>query len=72
MAAATNPALRARIAAQPRIADMPTTHLVYPAAAVAVASGVMPLVEGDRFEVNREVSGAEVVSAVERLQALIR
>ena len=28
--------------------------------------------EGDRFEVNREVSGAEVVSAVERLQALIR
>ena len=72
MAAATNPALRARVSAQPRIADMPATHLVYPAAAVAVASGVMPLVEGDRFEVNREVTGAEVVSAVERLQALLR
>lgn len=72
MAATTDPALRARVAAQPRIADMPTTHLVYPAAAVAVASGVMPLVDGDRFEVNREVTGAEVVSAVERLQALIR
>lgn len=72
MAATTDPALRARIAAQPRIADMPTTHLVYPAAAVAVASGVLPLVDGDRFEVNREVTGAEAVSAVERLQALIR
>jgi tetratricopeptide (TPR) repeat protein len=72
MAATTNPALRARVAAQPTIADMPTTHLVYPAAAVAVASGVMPLVEGDRFEVNREVTGAEAVSAVDRLRALLR
>jgi hypothetical protein len=72
MAATTNPALRARVSAQPTIADMPTTHLVYPAAAVSVASGVMPLVEGDRFEVNREVTGAEAVSAVDRLRALLR
>lgn len=72
MGASTNPALRARIAAQPRIADMTPTHLVYPAAAAAVASGVMPLVDGDRFEVSREVTGAEAVSAVERLQALLR
>lgn len=72
MAAIANPALRARISAQPRIADMPPTHLVYPAAAVAVASGVMPLVEGDRFDVSREVTGAEVVSVVDRLQALLR
>ena len=72
MAAASNPALRARLATAPTIADMPTTHLVYPAAAVAVASGVMPLAEGNRFEVNREVTGAEAVSAIERLQALLR
>jgi tetratricopeptide (TPR) repeat protein len=72
MAAATNPGLRSRIAAQPKISDMPPTHLVYPAAAAAVASGVMPLVDGDRFEVNREVTGAEAMSAVERLQALLR
>lgn len=72
MAASGNPGLRTRIAAQPKIADMPATHLVYPAAAAAVASGVMPLVDGDRFEVNREVTGAEAVSAVERLQALLR
>jgi tetratricopeptide (TPR) repeat protein len=72
MAASANAALRKRISAQPKIADMPATHLVYPAAAVAVASGVMPLLEGDRFEVNREVTGAEAVSTVERLQALLR
>ena len=72
MAATTNPGLRARLAVQPKIADMPTTHLVYPAAAAAVASGVMQLVDGDRFDVNRDVTGAEAISAVERLQALLR
>ncbi len=72
MIAARNPALRKRITEQPTIADMPTTHLVYPAAAVAVASGVMPLVEGQRFEVNRAVTGAEAVDAIDRLQALAR
>ena len=72
MIAARNPALRKRITEQPKIADMPTGHLVYPAAAVAVASGVMPLVEGQRFEVGRAVTGAEVVEAIERLQALAR
>jgi len=71
-AAATNPALRKRIAEQPKIADMPPSHLVYPAAAVAVASGVMPLVDGERFEVNRAVTGAEAVAVIDRLQALTR
>jgi tetratricopeptide (TPR) repeat protein len=72
MAAATNPALRKRIVEQPKIADMPPSHLVYPAAAVAVASGVMPLIDGDRFEVNRSVTGAEAVAVIDRLQALTR
>lgn len=72
MAAAANPGLKARIAAQPKIADMSNAHLVYPAAAVAVSSGVMPLVDGERFEVNRQVTGAEAVSVVDRLQALAR
>jgi tetratricopeptide (TPR) repeat protein len=70
--AANNPALRQRIAAQPQIADMPPSHLVYPAAAVAVASGVMPLIDGQRFEVNRPVTGAEALDVVGRLQALSR
>ena len=71
MIAASNPALRKRIAEQPKIADMPATHLVYPAASVAVSSGVMPLVEG-RFEVGRPVTGAEAVAVIDRLQALSR
>jgi tetratricopeptide (TPR) repeat protein len=72
MIAAKNPAVRKRITEQPTIADMPTTHLVYPAAAVAVAAGVMPLAEGQRFEVNRAVTGAEAVDVIDRLQALAR
>ena len=69
--AAERPALRARIAERPRIADMATGHLSYPAASVAVASGVMPLLDGGRFAVGRDVSGAEAVEAVDRLRALL-
>jgi tetratricopeptide (TPR) repeat protein len=72
LAAATNSALRTRLAQKPTIADMAPTHLVYPAAADAVASGVMPLLDGDRFEVNRLVTGAEAVEAIDRLQVLTR
>lgn len=72
MASATNAGLRQRLAEQPAIADMAAAHLVYPSAAAAVASGVMPLVEGARFEVNRPVTGAEAVDAINRLQALVR
>jgi tetratricopeptide (TPR) repeat protein len=72
LAVPNDPALRKRLAEQPKIADMPTTHLVYPAAAAAVASGVMPLVDGMRFEVNRPVTGAEAVEVINRLQTLVR
>ena len=72
LASATNAGVRKRLAEQPAIADMPPAHLVYPAAAAAVASGVMPLVDGARFEVNRPVTGAETVDAINRLQALLR
>jgi tetratricopeptide (TPR) repeat protein len=72
MLAVNDAALRARIAAQPPIADMPSTHLRYPAAAVATSAGVMPLVDGERFDVNRLVTGAEVQDVISRLQALSR
>jgi tetratricopeptide (TPR) repeat protein len=68
--AATRPDLRARLAQRPRIADMATAHLSYPAASVAVASGVLPLANGERFEVARPVSGAEAVEAIDRLRAM--
>jgi tetratricopeptide (TPR) repeat protein len=63
--------LRKYVTEQPRIADMAPTHLSYPAAAVAVASGVMPLVDGGRFDVARQVTGADATQAIERVQALM-
>ena len=70
LAAAGNPALRERIAQRPKIADMNPGHLSYPAVAVAVASGVMPLLDGGRFDVSRLVSGAEAIETLNRLRAL--
>jgi len=58
--------------ARPTITDMAPGHLSYPAVSVAVASGVMPLDEGDRFSVTRPVSGAEAIDVVERVAALAR
>jgi tetratricopeptide (TPR) repeat protein len=68
--AVRRPQLRPHLTARPRIADMPAGHLSYPAAAVAVASGVMRLLEGDRFETGRIVSGAEAAEVVGRVRAL--
>jgi tetratricopeptide (TPR) repeat protein len=65
-----NPALRARWPARPKIADMPATHLSYPAVSTAVASGVVPLLDGERFQMTRPVSGAEAIETIERLHAL--
>jgi tetratricopeptide (TPR) repeat protein len=61
--------LRARAAERPQIADMAPGHLSYPAASVAVASGVLPLRDG-RFQVADAVSGSEAVDAIARLRAL--
>jgi tetratricopeptide (TPR) repeat protein len=58
--------------ARPAIADMAAGHLSYPAVSIAVASGVMPLVEGDRFAVTRPVSGAEAIDVLDRVAALTR
>ncbi len=58
--------------ARPKIADMSPGHLNYPAVAVAVASGAMPLLEDDRFGVTRPVSGSEAIEVIARVQDLIR
>jgi tetratricopeptide (TPR) repeat protein len=62
--------LRARLAQRPAIADMNRRHVQYTAAAAAVVSGVMPLLEGDRFQVGRAVSGGEAVDVVDKVRAL--
>lgn len=66
----SRPDLRPRLAERPQIADMAAGHLSYPSASVAVASGVMPLLDGGRFQVARPVSGVEAMDVVARLRAL--
>lgn len=53
------------------INDVSSTHLSYPAASAAVASGVMPL-NGGNFELLRGVSGSEAIEIIGRLEALAR
>lgn len=57
--------------ARPAINDVPSTHLSYPAVAMAVASGVMPLTNG-HFDLLRPVTGAEAMEVIGRLEALAR
>jgi tetratricopeptide (TPR) repeat protein len=70
MLASTRPALQARLAERPPISDMSPSHLKYPAAAAAVSAGVLPLLDDGRFDIERPVTGAEAIAAVERLRAL--
>lgn len=59
------------LAARLTINDVPSTHLSYPAVSVAVASGVMPLTNGN-FDLLRPVTGAEAMEIIGRLEALAR
>ena len=59
------------VGARVTIGDVASTHLSYPAVAVAVASGVMPLSNGN-FELLRAVTGAEAIDIITRLEALAR
>ena len=65
-----DPELRARLAKHPVIADMTPRHAQYSAVSSAVASGVLPLLQGDRFQVAQAVTGAEAVEAIDRVRAL--
>ena len=68
--ASSDTTLRTRLAQRPAIADMNRRHVQYAAASAAVASGVMPLLEGDRFQVGRPVSGSEALDVLDRVRAL--
>jgi tetratricopeptide (TPR) repeat protein len=56
--------------ARTTFADLPNTHLAYPAASTAVASSVMAPVAGTDFAPSRIVSGAEAAAAIDRLRAM--
>jgi tetratricopeptide (TPR) repeat protein len=69
--ARTNPvAARAWQNARVRFTDIAPGHLAYPAASAAVAAGVMSADPQGAFRPSDEVSGAELVQAIDRLQAL--
>jgi tetratricopeptide (TPR) repeat protein len=71
--AAEKPRLAARWnEARPRFPDVSPSHLSYPAAARAVASGVMSTVEGGAFQLNRPVTGAETLATVSHLEAFAK
>ena len=70
LVAARDPELRARLATRPAIADITPRHVQYNAVVAAVASGVMPLLQGDRFQVAQQVTGPEAVEAIDRVRAL--
>ena len=67
--AATRPQLAASLkSARPKFTDVPPGHLRYPAAAVAVAAGVMTVTPEGGFQPGRVVTGSEAVSVVRKLQ----
>src|SRR5439155_6946572 len=70
-AAARTPAqLRTWESTRLRFTDLSTTHLAYPAASMAVASGVMKTVNENAFQPSRPVSGPEAIEVIGRLEAL--
>jgi tetratricopeptide (TPR) repeat protein len=58
------------IGARGRFSDMNAGHLAYPAASMAVASGVMQVTADGAFQPTRAVTGAEASAAIERIRAL--
>jgi tetratricopeptide (TPR) repeat protein len=69
--ATQNPArAKAWESARLKFSDLAVSHLAYPAASVAVASGVMKAGPDNSFQPSRAVTGAEAIDAIAALQAL--
>jgi GTPase len=71
LGAPARPAVGRYLQERPDIADVSQKHPLYGAAASVVATGVMPLLDGGRFDASRELSGAEATAAVGRLRTLL-
>lgn len=56
--------------ARARFPDLPPGHLSYPAASVAVQSGVMTTTRDGAFQLSRPVTGAEALAAIRKLEEL--
>lgn len=53
------------------MADVGVSNLHYADASLSVAAGILPLVDGGSFQLSREVSGAEAIDAVTRIERLL-
>jgi tetratricopeptide (TPR) repeat protein len=53
-----------------KFGDLSPSHLAYPAASVAVASGVMKTGADNGFQPSRTVTGEEAIEAIARIEAL--
>ena len=58
-------------AARPRFADLPSTHVTYRAAAVAVTSVAMSISAKGEFDPTDPASGADLETAVRRIEGLM-
>jgi tetratricopeptide (TPR) repeat protein len=71
LAAAANPRLAATLRTpQGRFPDVPQEHLSYPAASIAVQSGVMSVTGDGTFQLSRPITGAEALSAIAKIEEL--
>ena len=55
---------------QQKMADVGVSNLHYADASLSVAAGILPLVDGGAFQLSREVSGAEAIDVVTRIERL--
>ena len=55
---------------QQKMADVGVSNLHYADASLSVAAGIIPLTDGGLFQLSRQVSGAEAVDAISRLERL--
>jgi tetratricopeptide (TPR) repeat protein len=53
-----------------KFADLSPNHLAYPAASMAIASGVMKTTGDNAFQPSRAVTGAEAIETIARIEAL--
>jgi hypothetical protein len=58
-------------ASRMRFTDLGPTHLAYPSASMAVAAGVMETGANSTFQPSQVVTGAEALTAVARVEALV-
>jgi hypothetical protein len=53
-----------------KIADVSVSNLQYADVSLSVAAGIIPLVDGNSFQLSRPVSGAEAIEAISRIERL--